>query len=367
MTEKIDCIVIGAGVIGLAVARRMALAGLDVIVLEAEDQIGTHSSSRNSEVIHAGIYYPQVSLKARLCVAGKKALYEYCDDKNIPYQRIGKLIVASTAAEERKLRELQTKAALNGVTDLAWLSSGEIADMEPTIVASAALLSPSTGIIDSHALMLGLHADLEACGGSVVVRSRVSTISLDKDEFTITVDSAREVVCCRHLVNAAGHQSLQVAACIGRIDPSSLPQGFMAKGHYYGYAGRSPFSHLIYPLPVAGGLGIHATNDLGGDVRFGPDLTWVEEFDYGFDESRKPDIVAAIRNYFPDIDEEKLQPSYTGIRSKISGPGTVFADFSIQGPPEHGISGLVNLFGIESPGLTSSLAIADYVYALLTG
>ena len=368
MTDTLDCIVVGAGVIGLAIARRLAIGGREVVVLEAEDRIGSQTSSRNSEVIHAGIYYPQGSLKARLCVAGKRMLYEYCDKKQIPHSRIGKLIVATRQKEEAALGSIDAKARANGVDDLEWLTDGEVNAMEPRVHATAALLSPSTGIIDSHAYMLSLQGDLEAAGGSVVLRTRVEAISTEARGFVVRCDDeAQTAVACRHLINAAGIAAPSLARRIDGFDPSQVPESFLAKGHYFSYAGRSPFSRLIYPVPVGGGLGIHVTNDLAGAARFGPDVEWIDEVDYAFHDGKKAPFVAAIRRYFPELDPGKLAPSYTGIRPKLSGPAEAAADFRIDGPGAHGVPGLVNLYGIESPGLTASLEIAEYVHALLLG
>ena len=367
MAEKLDCVVIGAGVVGLAIGRSLALAGREVVVLEAESQIGMHSSSRNSEVIHAGIYYPKDSLKARLCVQGRVSLYDFCESRNIAHKRIGKLIVATDEDGLGKLRELQQQAHNNGVYELHLMGADQVRELEPGLQCVAALLSPSTGIVDAHGLMSALQAEFEAKGGVVVLNSRVDDIGITDDGLEFNVDG--EVFACRSLVNSAGLGAVKLAvgAALGRDrGHGPLLHQYFAKGHYFAYQGKSPFRHLIYPVPSGGGLGIHATNDLAGTARFGPDVTWIDEVDYDFDESRKPDFVAAIQRYYPGLDASKLVPAYTGIRPKLRGAGEPAADFVIQGVKDHGVRGLVNLFGIESPGLTSSLAIGEYVRRILS-
>lgn len=364
MTDQIDCIIAGAGVLGLAIGRKLARAGLDVAVLETEEHIGMHTSSRNSEVIHAGIYYPQDSLKAKLCVAGKHALYEYCEAKGVPHKRIGKLIVATAADEEARLRSIAGKAAANGVTDLTWLGQAEVQAIEPQVRASAALLSPSTGILDSHEYMLALEGDLEAAGGAVVLQSRITRVAAGDNGFEVDVDG-ETIAACRCFINAAGLWAVDLAAAIDGAAELAPVSSFLARGHYFSYAGRSPFSHLIYPVPIDGGLGIHATNDMGGAARFGPDVEWIDSIDYGFPDGLGAKFLEAIRRYFPGVDPDRLSPSYTGIRPKLSGPGETPADFTIVGPATHGVPGLVHLFGMESPALTASLAIADHVHDLL--
>jgi L-2-hydroxyglutarate oxidase LhgO len=362
MTDKLDCVVVGAGVVGLAVARSVARSGRQVVVLDAESQIGTHSSSRNSEVIHAGIYYPEKSLKARLCVRGREMLYRYCETHGIAHQRIGKLIVATGEAELPKLDALRQQAALNGVDDLQFITAEEARKIEPNVESVGALLSPSTGIVDSHALMTALQAELEESDGVVVLNSRVSNVNPFEDGIEFQVGDERFE--CVTLINSAGLGAVELmsdALCLA----DNAPTMHLAKGHYFSYQGKSPFGHLIYPLPSGGGLGIHATNDLAGVARFGPDVIWVDSLDYEFDESRKADFVAAIKNYFPDLDADRLIPGYTGIRPKLHGPDEPAPDFLIQGERDHGVRGLVNLMGIESPGLTASLAIAEHVYGLL--
>jgi len=368
MPERLDCVVVGAGVIGLAVGRTLAHAGREVVVLESERQIGMHSSSRNSEVIHAGLYYPEDSLKARLCVSGKEMLYDYCQEHGVEYNRLGKLIVAPSVDDFDKLTAIISQAARNGVTDLQYLSADEVRELEPDVACGGGLLSPSTGIIDSHELMTALQADIEAKEGAVVLNSAVTNLSAG--DQGIEFESGGEKFVCKTLINSAGAWAQDLVSGNGRsnggISPAwRAPTRYMAKGHYFSYQGKSPFRHLVYPLPFDGGLGIHATNDLSGAVRFGPDVTWVDSIDYDFDESRKPEFVAAIKTYFPALDEEKLAPAYTGIRSKLVGPGGPFTDFLIRGEADHGVHGLVNLFGMESPGLTSCLAIGVFVKNIL--
>ncbi|MCH8060075.1 MAG: NAD(P)/FAD-dependent oxidoreductase, partial [Proteobacteria bacterium] len=348
-----------------------------------EARIGMHSSSRNSEVIHAGIYYPEHSLKARLCVRGRQLLYHYCADRNVDHQRIGKLIVATRKNELDKLRKIQQQGLKNGVDDLRMMSADEIGEIEPNVECVSALLSPSTGIVDSHTLMLAMQADIEAHGNEVVLNSEVTNLKLEGQGLRF--ECGGEVFACKTLVNSAGLGAVQLVLSGNRPrggllqnaegsipvgarhagDFPGLLQQYLAKGHYFAYRGKSPFKHLIYPLPIDGGLGIHATNDLAGITRFGPDVIWIDEVDYDFDENRKPEFVAAIRRYYPGLDESKLSPDYTGVRPKLHGPGKPAPDFVIQGAADHGVRGLVNLIGIESPGLTSCLAIGEYVSGLL--
>ncbi len=376
MTERLDCVVAGAGVIGLAIARALSMHGHEVVVLEAEASIGAHASSRNSEVIHAGIYYPPGTLKAKLCVEGKALLYRYCVERGIEHRQIGKLIVATAEHEIASLYALHDRAIGNGVHDLRMLNGAELQSLEPRLQAEAALFSPSTGIIDTDALLWSLQADIEASGGTVLVNHRVAGLS--KKDHHFAFDAAGESIRCKTFINAAGLGAAQLfsqCASLRQAQRDNGPtqnddQGFsapsvkLAKGHYFAYQGQSPFRHLIYPLPSGGGLGIHATNDLSGALRFGPDVEWVEAIDYSFDESRKRSFVDAIRCYFPTLDEARLEPAYTGIRAKLEGSGVTEADFVIAGKEAHGVRGLVNLFGIDSPGLTSSLAIGEYVASI---
>ena len=366
MTEKIDCAVIGAGVVGLAIARRLAMSGREVVVLEAADGIGTETSSRNSEVIHAGIYYPPGTLKARLCVAGKDALYAYCSERGLPHHRIGKLIVAATDAEIPILKHYWEQATANAVTDLQWLEPAAIHALEPRIRCVAGLLSPSSGIIDSHSLMLSYQGDAENYGASFVFLSPVVSGEVTAEGILLKVGGTEPMtVCCKTVINSAGLYAQSVARSIVGIPPATIPRRYLAKGHYFLLSGKPPFSRLIYPIAGEDGLGVHVTLDLAGRVRFGPDVSWLDTVDYSFDENRVTAFYSAIRRYYPDLPEEALRPGYTGIRPKLSGKGAPAADFAIQGPPRHGVPGLVNLYGIESPGLTASLAIAEYVHDLL--
>ncbi len=358
--SHVDAVVVGAGVVGLAVGRALALCGLEVVVIEAARAIGTETSSRNSEVIHAGIYYPTGSLKARLCVAGRHQLYAYCESRGIRQRQIGKLIVAASAAELPVLDGYLAQARANGVEDMRWVEQPEAAKLEPAVRCVRALLSPRTGIIDSHEYMLALQADLEAANGQVALGSRVTRVVREPAGFAVGIDDApRPAIHARHLVNAAGLHAQEVAATIDALPPATIPKRYLARGHYYTLGGRVPFRRLVYPIAAAGGLGIHATLDQAGSVRFGPDVQWIDAIDYHFNDVNRADFVAAIRRYYPALDESRLAPGYTGIRPKLSGAGQPAADFMIQGEAGHGVPGLVNLYGIESPGLTASLAIAD--------
>ena len=361
--DKVECVVIGAGVIGLAVARALAMAGREVVILEAEDAIGTHTSSRNSEVIHAGIYYPKASLKARSCVAGRRRLYEYCATHGVPHRRCGKLIVATSVSQEEELLSIKARAHANGVTDVIEISAAGAARMEPALRCTGALRSPSTGIIDSHALMLAYLGDAEAAGAMLALKSPLQGALVSGNGFELRVGETE--IETRILVNSAGLRAPSIARLIEGLPPERIPPEFYAKGNYYSLAGRPPFSRLIYPVPEPGGLGVHVTLDLAGRARFGPDVEWVDRIDYAVDPRRSERFYAAIRRYWPALPEGALAPGYAGIRPKISGPGAPAADFVIQGPAEHGVPGLVNLFGIESPGLTASLALADDVVNLL--
>jgi L-2-hydroxyglutarate oxidase LhgO len=366
MSERVDCLVVGAGVVGLAVARALALRGREVIVLEAEESIGNHTSSRNSEVIHAGIYYPKGSLKARLCVQGKHLLYPYCRERGIPFDNCGKVLVAGSEAEIPTVLGYIDKANANGVHDLRRITLDELRDLEPSVTAAAAVLSPSTGIIDSHALMLALQGDLENSGGAVVFLSPVLGGEVTADGIALRVGGAEPMeLVCGTLVNSAGLFAPQLARSISGIPGHTIPPQYFAKGHYYTLSGKSPFRRLIYPMAGHGFLGVHVTIDLGGQARFGPDIEWIDRVDYSFNNAREPMFYEAIRRYYPALKDGALQPGYTGIRPKISGPNGPAADFVIQGPKDHGIRGLVNLYGIESPGLTASLAIGEDVVNLV--
>ncbi|MGE4406166.1 NAD(P)/FAD-dependent oxidoreductase [Pseudomonas sp.] len=366
--ERVDCVVVGAGVVGLAVARALALGGREVLLLEAEAAIGTATSARNSEVIHAGIYYPQGSLKGRLCVAGRQALYAFCDSHGVPYRRCGKLIVASDDAQLAALVQLQQHARANGVDDLQRLTGAELLALEPQLRAVAGLRSPSTGIVDSHALMLALLGDAEGQGALLALNAPVEDIALTDAGLRVQVGGAEPLqLLARTLVNCAGHGAPPLAARTAGLPAAGRPRQFFAKGSYFSLAGRTPFTHLVYPLPEPGGLGVHLTLDLAGQARFGPDVEWVDGLDYRVEPQRAEGFYAAIRRYWPGLPDGALQPAYSGIRPKISGPGEPAADFRIDGPAQHGVPGLVNLFGIESPGLTACLAIADEVCRCLEG
>lgn len=364
--ERVETIVVGAGAVGLAVARRLALAGQEVVVLEAAAAIGTGTSSRNSEVVHAGIYYPPGSLKARACVAGRKALYAYCAERGVACRAVGKLIVAADPAQWDKLRATARQAAANGVDDLRELTAQEAQALEPALACSGALLSPSTGIVDSHGYMLALQGDLEAAGGVVALNAPLVGARVDGDGFTVAAGGAAPMrLQCRRLVNAAGLDAWKVARSLQGTPPPP-PQRY-AKGNYFALSGcRAPFSRLIYPVPEDGGLGVHLTLDLGGQARFGPDVEWLDEtdsarLDYRVDPARGRGFYAAIRRYWPDLPDDALVPAYAGVRPKLTGPGAAAADFMIEGREDNGVPGLVQLFGIESPGLTASLALADMV------
>ena len=361
--DKVECVVIGAGLVGLAVARALAMAGREVVILEAEDAIGTHTSSRNSEVIHAGIYYPKGSLKARACIAGRVRLYDYCATHGVPHRRCGKLIVATSVSQKEELLSIKAKAHDNGVADVVEIPAAEAMRMEPALQCVAALHSPSTGIIDSHALMLAYLGDAEAAGAMLALKSSLERIVISPQGFELHVADTR--IKAGMIVNSAGLRAPSVARLMEGFPPAKVPPEFYAKGNYYSLMGRPPFSRLVYPVPEPGGLGVHVTLDLAGQARFGPDVEWVDRIDYEVDPRRAERFYAAIRRYWPSLPDGALAPGYAGIRPKISGPKEPAADFLIQGPPEHGVPGLVNLFGIESPGLTASLALADDVAALL--
>ena len=369
MAEAVEAVVLGAGVVGLAVARALALSGREVLILDAAEAIGTVTSSRNSEVVHAGIYYPAGSLKARFCVAGKHALYAYCAERGVPHARLGKLIVATSAEEVPVLDSIRAKARVNGVDDLALIGADEARRMEPALRAEAALVSPSTGIVDSHALMLGFLGDAEAHGAAAAFHARVlggEVLPGGGIRLHVGGDEPMELDC-DVLVNAVGLHAPDLARTIRGIPPETIPRAYFCKGSYYALMGRAPFRRLIYPVPEAAGLGVHLTLDLGGQARFGPDVEWVEREEYDVDIRRAAGFYAAIRRYWPGLPDGALAPGYAGIRPKISGPGEPAADFVVAGPEVHGVPGLVNLFGIESPGLTSSLALADHVVGLLDG
>jgi L-2-hydroxyglutarate oxidase LhgO len=354
-------------VVGLSVARSLALAGREVLVVEAAEAIGTETSSRSSEVIHAGIYYPQGSLKARLCVAGKNALYAYCGERGVTAKALGKLIVATDEDQIPGLNALRDCAERNGVMDLQWMEAADIQDLEPNVRAVGALLSPSSGIVDSHALMLSYQGDVENRGGLMAFGSPVGGGEITEDGIRLLVGGSDTMeLMARTVVNATGLWAPALAERFEGFPRKHIAPAFFARGVYFGLNGvRSPFRRLIYPMPEPGGLGIHATIDLGGQVRFGPDVEWVDRPSYEVDPGRAARFYAAIRTYWPALPDGALEPAYAGVRPKIAGPGEPAGDFIIQGPRQHGCPGLVNLFGIESPGLTSSLAIGDYVAAML--
>lgn len=364
--DKVDCVVIGAGVIGLAIARRLAQAGREVIVLEAAEGIGTITSSRNSEVIHAGIYYPAGSLMARMCVSGKRMLYEYCREHGVPHRNCGKLIVATTAKETEKLQSIRAHAEANGVLDMETLSGEAARALEPALNCDAALLSPSTGIVDSHAYMLALRGDAEDAGAAFAFHTPL--LAAKAVGGGIELDAGGETpinLACDLLINAAGLFAPAVARGIDGMPIDLIPHAYLAKGNYFSCSARAPFSHLIYPVPEPGGLGVHLTLDMAGQARFGPDVEWVNHIDYAVDPARAERFYPAIRRYWPTLPDGALMPSYSGMRPKIVPPAVASQDFLIQGPKDHGVAGLINLFGIESPGLTSSLAIADHVGELV--
>ncbi len=363
--EKVDVTVIGAGVVGLAIARSLAQHFKDVLILEQEGRIGAGISSRNSEVIHAGIYYASDSLKAQLCVKGKHQLYDYCQSHRVGHKRIGKLIVAQHDNDKAALDTLLTQAERNGVDDLQWWEAAEISAKEPHVKASLALFSPSTGIVDSHGLMESLLADAQQHQAQLVLHTGVTRITPQNTGFDVDMLSAQTPYQChsRIVINATGLQAQQVAHSIEGYDTSSIPLLYYAKGNYFHYSGRSPFNHLIYPLPEAkhSGLGIHATLDLAGQLRFGPDVRYIDDIDYQVDAYRLDAFQQAIQTYFPGLDPAKLAPDYVGIRPKLQAPGAASEDFCLHSAVQHQLPGLINLFGIESPGLTSCLALAEMV------
>jgi L-2-hydroxyglutarate oxidase LhgO len=366
MTASVEAVVIGAGVVGLAVARALAQSGRETLILESAGQFGSETSSRNSEVIHAGIYYPAGSLKARLCVAGRDRLYDYCASRGVEHRRLGKLIVASEPAQVETLRSLRARALGNGVDDLRWLETAGALALEPALRVVAALHSPSTGIIDSHGLMLSYLGEAEAAGAMLALRSPVLGGALDDGGFTLEVGGEMPMrLGCRYLVNAAGLGAQAIAGRLAGFDPARIPPRHLAKGNYFVLAGRAPFRRLIYPVPEPGGLGVHLTLDLAGSARFGPDVEWIERIGYDVDPGRAEVFYGAVRRYWPGLPDGALLPGYAGIRTKVKLPGATAEDFLVQGPVQHGVRRLVNLFGIESPGLTASLALADMVVEAL--
>ena len=380
--EQIETVVVGAGVVGLAVARALALAGHEVMVIEKANAIGQGISSRNSEVIHAGLYYPTGSLKAQLCVRGKELLYSYLDKRSLPFQRCGKLIVATDDSQLSKLAAIEAQAAANGVR-VERLSCEQARALEPQLECVAALLSPTTGIVSSHDLMTSLQGDLENAGGMVALATEVKKVQfLKQNEQLAGVLSAQSAmhsgvnsegieIGFKHLINAAGLFAPLLAQRMEGLDAQFVPQAHYAKGNYYSLNGKAPFKQLIYPIPEAAGLGVHLTLDLGGQAKFGPDVQWLQaitdpaQIDYTVDPRRADAFYAQVRKYWPQLQDGQLTPSYSGVRPKISAPHEAAADFCIQGPAQHGIRGLVNLLGIESPGLTSCMAIGEAVQKLL--
>ncbi len=366
MTDRVECVVVGAGVVGLAIARALALEGREVLILEAEDAFGTHTSSRNSEVIHAGIYYPVNSLKARTCVTGNAMLYAYCRQHGVESQQLGKLIVATCDEQLELLRAYLAQGRINGVDGLELISRDRLRQLEPEVRGLAALWSPSTGILDSHGLMLSLLGDFENAGGTLVLRSSVRGFRRLEKGFEIDIDADGTPVKLRSrvLINSAGHGAIALARTAATAHP---PHNYYVAGHYFSYPGKSPFNHLVYPVAGAGSLGLHGTLDLGGQLKFGPDVDWRERLDYSFDlnETRVQHFENSIRDYFPGLESSRLQPGYVGVRPRVSGRGEAAMDFVIAGPDSHGVDGLVQLFGIESPGLTACLAIANEVVSRL--
>lgn len=369
--DRVDALVIGAGVVGLAVGRALAQSGRETIVAESGDGIGQGVSSRNSEVIHAGLYYPPGSLKARLCVRGKELLYALCASHGVDHRNCGKLTVANSEAEQAALRRLQERAAANGVP-VQWLEAAQARGLEPALQCQAALLSPSTGVVDSHGFMLALQGDLERAGGMVALGSAVASASLSAQGPHVVHMADGSELEAGIIVNSAALHACALARRFEGLDPRFIPREFFAKGNYYSLAGRAPFSHLIYPAPADAWLGVHLTLDLGGQAKFGPDLQWLdvetpEQIDYAVDPRRSDGFYAEVRRYWPGLPDGALAPSYSGVRPKIHGPHEAAPDFRIDGPALHGVPGLVNLFGIESPGLTSAMAIAEVVAALVQG
>ena len=360
--DHIDTIIAGAGVVGIAIARVLAQAGHEVLVLDSEEGIGTGVSSRNSEVIHAGIYYPKDSLMARLCVAGRRKLYQFCDERGVAYRKCGKLIVATSEEEDGKLAGIKARAEANGVEGMRVLTAAEAREFEPNLHCTSALLSPETGILDSHGYMLALQGEAEAAGAMFVFHAPITGGVLREGRIEIDVGGAEAMrLSCTHFVNAAGLGATRLAQSLVGMPSQLVPQTYYAKGNYFTLAGRAPFSRLIYPVPVPGGLGVHLTIDLGDQARFGPDVEWIDTLDYRVDPARCDSFYDAIRRYWPDLPDGALQPGYAGIRPKITPKGAPAADFVLQSPTVHGVPGLINLFGIESPGLTSAIALADLV------
>jgi len=366
--ENVDVIVVGAGVVGLAIAAKLSKVFSNVLIVEKNAYFGEETSSRNSEVIHAGIYYPKNSLKASLCVQGKNQLYRYCIERHIPYQKVGKFIVAHGNEDEQHLKSIVNTAYDSGVDDLVWTSSAELKKSEPEISASAALFSPSSGVIDVHSYMQSLLAQIEQNGGLFVANTQFTSAHYDGNKFTAKFLSAGEAISIntQYLINSGGLHSTAVANAIDEMPTEFIPQLHYCRGHYFSYSGKSPINHLIYPIPEKNGLGIHASIDMGGQLKFGPDTQYIENINYDINDALKEKFYTAIQRYFPNASLDKLQPAYSGIRPKLQGQHDGFCDFNIQTYKQHGLNGLINLFGIDSPGLTSSLAIAEYVEKSMT-
>lgn len=363
----VQTLVIGAGVVGLAVARALAESGREVLVLERAEHVGAETSSRNSEVVHSGIYYPTGSLKALSCVHGAARLYEYCSAHGVPHRRTGKLIVATTDAERATLARYLELGTANGVQGLRLIEADEARALEPEVRCVAALHSPVTGIVDSHALMVALWGDLQRAGGEVVFRTAVLGGARTDGGFVLRLEGEADELSCDELVNAAGLYAPRVARSLDGCAGETAPTAYYARGHYFTLTGKPPFGRLVYPIAESAGLGIHATVDLAGRVRFGPDVEWTDEIDYRFDESRRERFAASIRRYYPGLDEARLQADYVGVRPKITAPGTAAADFRVDGPAVHRVRGLVQMYGIESPGLTACLALGETVVERLGG
>ncbi|GIZ51524.1 NAD(P)/FAD-dependent oxidoreductase [Noviherbaspirillum aridicola] len=367
--DSIDCIVIGAGVVGLAVARALALSGREVFVVERNAAIGMETSSRNSEVIHAGLYYPTHSLKASLCVSGRDALYRYLQDRAIPHRRCGKLVVATLAQQQPSLAAIHAQAQANGCHEVSLLSADEARAREPALACTSALWSPNTGIIDSHAYMTALQGDAENAGAQFAFATLITGGETTPEGIVLRMrtDDGDAEVLVRTVINCAGLWAPRLAAAITGLDDGTVPRGYLAKGNYYSLAAKAPFSHLIYPVPEAGGLGVHLTLDLGGQARFGPDVEWLDTdpdaIDYQVDPQRAQAFYSEIRRYWPALPDGALQPAYSGVRPKISSPAEPAADFLFA---SHAHPGYLGLYGMESPGLTASLAIADHVVKRLT-
>ncbi len=373
MSADMETVVIGAGVVGLAIAHHLAKRGHDVWVLERNDRIGAETSSRNSEVIHAGLYYPTQSLRAKFCVAGKHALYKFTDENGVPHKKCGKLVVATSDADCEAIENLKNNAKQNGVDDLISLKAAEARELEPELSCKAALLSPSTGVIDSHALMVALEGHINAAGGQVVLNTAINNIAPTQSHGFQLTTSNDDKITCKNLIISAGLGAQELMNALLTSDQNQQhnyrpPTRHLAKGHYFTLAGRTPFSRLIYPMPSGAWLGVHLTLDVAGRAKFGPDLTWTDTLSYEFDDpdgERQKAFVESIRRFWPALPDNALSPDYTGIRPKIYGKGEPVADFAIHSATDHGIPNLIALFGIESPGLTSCLAIGEHVAQLV--